>query len=109
MEALKVIVVAVMAGFAVSALVIIFMALYRNLNKLGRGKRVLIIRFLCILLSLLIFVSLATYTKTDYIKKGIMGFSLGESVANRCGVTGAFISHILFVLFGTSAYIIPIV
>lgn len=109
MEILKVIIVAIMVGFAVSALVLIGMAIFRYLNKLNRGKRILIIRFLSILLSLLIFASLATYTETDYTKKGLMGFSLEETVANKGGVIGALISHILFTLFGTAAYIIPAV
>jgi len=109
MEILKIIVVAVLAGFALSALVLISTALYRNLNKLDRGKRIFIMRFLSILLSILIFVSLATYAKTDYIRKGIMGFSPAESITNRCGVVGAFISYILFTLFGTVAYIIPVI
>jgi S-DNA-T family DNA segregation ATPase FtsK/SpoIIIE len=109
MEVLKVVVVALMAGFAASALVLIGMAIYRNLNKLDRGKRIVIMRSFAILLSLLIFVSLVTYTGTDYTRKGIMGFSLKGSVANRCGVVGAYVSYFLFTLFGIAAYIIPVV
>ncbi|MCK4595175.1 DNA translocase FtsK 4TM domain-containing protein [candidate division WOR-3 bacterium] len=107
MEILKVILVALMAGFALSALVLITIAVYRNLNKLSRGKRILIIRFFSILLSLLIFVSLFTYTEKDYIKGGLFDFTPQKIVLNRCGVVGAFISHILLTLFGTPAYIIP--
>ena len=109
MEILKVIVVAIMAGFAISAIALIVAALYRNLNKIDRGKRILIMRVFAILLSLLVFVSLITHNEADYLTSGIMGFSIVENVTNGCGVIGAFIAYILLGLFGTASYIIPAV
>jgi S-DNA-T family DNA segregation ATPase FtsK/SpoIIIE len=59
-----------------------------------------VVGILLIILAILIFISLVTYSKTDLIE--------GSNIKNRIGLLGAYISEGLFYVFGYVAYLIPI-
>lgn len=80
-----------------------FKVLLRTLLKTSSERKREVLAFLFLILSILIFVSLVSYSPSDYPRT-----ATGATVSSLGGVFGALTAHWLFRVLGFFAYVVPL-
>lgn len=108
-EILKVSLYIIMAGIGLFAFYILGRTLFHTFVKLEVERKYQFAKIIFMLAAVLIFVSLISYNRNDYLNESIWKLKLAEHISNKTGIVGAIISFTLFDIFGITAYIIPFI